>query len=125
MLAVKFTRYLHVLLVKLVPRLFPLPRETGHMVPTFWELTNEINMEDVLKINFCSYLAKCREENILISSKQRRMHINLFCLFPCESGCHVTRSNQGLSLGIGKGLGTRLGTFTSTTGPGLYLFSIP
>ena len=43
---------------------------SGHMAPRFWVVTNKINVEDVLKINSCSYLAKCREENILFTSKQ-------------------------------------------------------
>ena len=30
---------------------------SGHMAPTFWVLANKINVEDVLKIDSCSYLA--------------------------------------------------------------------
>ena len=49
--------------VNLVPMLFPLPRElktlvgSGHVAPTFWLLANHTNVEDVLKIHSCSYLA--------------------------------------------------------------------
>ena len=30
---------------------------SGHVLPTFWVLANKINVEDVLKIYSCSYLA--------------------------------------------------------------------
>ena len=54
----------------LVPRLFPSPRArwrktlvgSSHVAPTFWLVTNKINVEEVLKFGICSYLAYCREE---------------------------------------------------------------
>ena len=52
-------------------------------------------------------LAKCREENIMFSSKQTHK-LHYFICYHLESGWHVTRPNQGLSLGRGKSLGTRL-----------------
>ena len=70
-------------------------------------LTNKINVADVLKIDSCSYLAKCREEKIMFSSKQKDK-FDYFICYHQESGWHVTRPNQGLSLGRGKSLGTRL-----------------
>ena len=30
---------------------------SGHVAPRFWVVTNKINVADVLKIDFCSYLA--------------------------------------------------------------------
>ena len=30
---------------------------SGHVAPTFWVLTNKINVEDVLEIDSCCYLA--------------------------------------------------------------------
>ena len=43
----------------------------------------------------------------MFSSKQTRM-FDYFICYHLESGWHVTRPNQGLSLGRGKSLGTRL-----------------
>ena len=70
-------------------------------------LANKIKVADVLKIDSCSYLAKCREENIMCSSKQTHM-FDYFICYHLESGWHVIRPNQGLSLGKGKSVGTRL-----------------
>ena len=41
-------------------------------------------MEDVLQVDLCSYLALCRDENILFSSKQTNMlcDARLFYLLP-------------------------------------------
>ena len=86
----------------LVPRLFPLPWH-----PDSWVLTNKINVEDVLKIDSCSCLAWCREESIMFSSKQTHM-FDYFICYHLESGWHVTRPNQALSLGRGECLGARL-----------------
>ena len=33
------------------------PRSNIHLARRFWVLTNKINLEDVLKLHFCSYLA--------------------------------------------------------------------
>ena len=52
----------------------------------------------MLKIDFCSYLAWCREENIMFSSKRTHM-FDYFICYHLESGWHVTRLSQGLSLG--------------------------
>ena len=46
----------------------------------------------------------------MLSSKQTHEFDNFIC-YNLESGWHVTRPNQGHSLGRGKSLGTRL-TFT-------------
>ena len=70
-------------------------------------VTNKINVADVLKIDSCSYLAKCREEKNLFSLKQTHK-FDYFICYHLESGWHVTRLNQGHSLGRGKSLGTRL-----------------
>ena len=70
-------------------------------------LANKINVEDVLKIDSCSYLALCSEENTLFSSKQTHM-FHYFICYNLESGWHVTRPSQGLSLGRGKSLGMKL-----------------
>ena len=45
---------------------------------------NEINVKDVLTINFCFNIALCREENTLFSSKQTYMqlHIVFICHHP-------------------------------------------
>ena len=43
----------------------------------------------------------------MFSSKQTHMFSNFVC-YHIESGWHVTRPNQGLSLGRAKNLGTRL-----------------
>ena len=43
----------------------------------------------------------------MFSSKQTHM-LNCFICHHQESGWHVTRQNQGLSLGRGESLGTRL-----------------
>ena len=43
----------------------------------------------------------------MFSSKQTHK-FNYFICYHLESGWHVTRPNQGLSLGRGKSLGTRL-----------------
>ena len=43
----------------------------------------------------------------MFSSKQTHM-FNYFICYHLESGCHVTRPNQGFSLGRGKSLGPRL-----------------
>ena len=50
-------------------------------------LTNKINVEDVLKIDSCSYLAWCREENIMFSSKRTHM-FDYFICYHLESGWH-------------------------------------
>ena len=70
-------------------------------------VTNKTDVEDVLKIDSCSYLAKCREEKIMFSSKQKHRFDYFICYY-LESGLHVTRINQGLSLRRGKSLGKRL-----------------
>ena len=44
----------------------------------------------------------------MFSTKLTHM-LDSFICYQLESGWHVTRSNQGLSLGKGKSLGTRLG----------------
>ena len=44
----------------------------------------------------------------MFSSKQTHKFVYFIC-YLLESGWHVTRPNQGLSLGRGKSLGTRLG----------------
>ena len=80
---------------------------SGHVAPRFWVVTNKINVADVLKIYSCSYLAKRREEKIMFSSKQKHK-FDYFICYHLESGWHVTKPNQGLSLGRGKSLGTRL-----------------
>ena len=43
----------------------------------------------------------------MLSSKQTHKFDNFIC-YHLESGWHVTRPNQGLSLGRGKSLGTKL-----------------
>ena len=70
-------------------------------------VTNKLNVGGVLKIDSCSYLAKCREEKIMFSSKQTHK-FDYFICYHVESGWDVTRPNQGLSLGRAKSLGTRL-----------------
>ena len=65
---------------------------SGHVAARFWVLTNKINVEDVLKVDSCSYLAWCRGENIMFSSKQTHMLDYFICYHP-ESWCHVTRPN--------------------------------
>ena len=92
-------------MVNLVPKGLSFGRGTnlvgsGHV-------THSACAEDVLKIDSCSYLAKCREEDNTFSSKQTHM-FDCFICYNLESGWHVTRPNQGLSLGRGKSLGTRL-----------------
>ena len=47
----------------------------------------------MLKIDSCSYLAKCREEKILFSSKQMHM-LDYFICYHLESGWHVTRGTH-------------------------------
>ena len=81
---------------------------SGHVAARFWVLTNKINVEDVLKVDSCSYLAWCRGENIMFLSKQTHM-FDYFIFYHPESWCHLTRPNQSLSRGRGKSLGTRLG----------------
>ena len=80
---------------------------SGHVAPRFWVVTNKINVADVLKIDSCSYLALCRVEKIMFSSKQTHK-FDYFICYHLKSGWHVTRPNQGLSLGRGKSLGTSL-----------------
>ena len=60
-----------------------------------------------VKIHSCSYLAHCSEENIMFLSEQTHM-FNYFICYHQESGWHVTIPNQGLSLGRGNSLGSRL-----------------
>ena len=43
-------------------------------------LANNINVEDLLKIDSCSYLACCSEENIVFV--KTNAHVRLFCLIP-------------------------------------------
>ena len=43
---------------------------SGHVAPRVWVVTNKIIGADVPKIDSCFYLAWCREEKIMFSSKQ-------------------------------------------------------
>ena len=70
-------------------------------------LANKINVEDALKFDSCSYLAYSVERKMLFLSKQTHV-LDYFICYHLESGWHMTRPNQGLSLGKGKSLGMRL-----------------
>ena len=64
-------------------------------------LTNSVNVGNVLQIDSCSYLAKCNEEILCFRQNKCTCSIIFICYHP-ESGWHVTRPNQGLSLGRGE-----------------------
>ena len=68
----------------LIPRLLPLPREKdpGWVWSGGTQILggdNKINVADVLKIDFCSYLAKCREEQIMFLSKEMHKFNYFIC----------------------------------------------
>ena len=54
-------------------RLFPFPRERPWLGMVTWHPhsecpANKTDVEDVLKIDSCSYFALCSEENVMFSS---------------------------------------------------------
>ena len=56
------SEYLEVIVAQPRSQALPSPERktlvgSGHMAPRLWVVTNKINVEDVLKIDSCSYLA--------------------------------------------------------------------
>ena len=78
---------------------------SGHVPPRFWVLTNKINVEDLLKILSLVFVWYSEERKIFYFH-QNKLTCKYICYHP-ESGCHVNRPNQGISLRRETSLRTR------------------